>query len=638
MLAERNRLIRRVTRHRELAVLFRPKPAAWTPSTAAFGAAQAKPRTVDLPASPAVDGDTNLTARAEPLLPTAHTSTPSAPPATIPAVPLVRHPRSMSTDVADRSADQTAGSAAGVPISSTVNAPEDNLTDIAAGSVADTTTDSTITDSVWHRLTTIFRRHQERATDAPADIAAPADATKPMSQPALASAPSASLPSRMARPEGRHRQSGAPPESPGLSAASTPAPATATPRGALTSAPDASPGVSSAADMAPTAPLGAPLTQEESAVPPSSATRSVGPVQRAADASRPPAVADPTRVPTGPDQPPPTTTAASSATAASSGPSKPILPAHPFDGAGAPSKQTAATEAGAEARGMPESTGDQGPRIVQFHRESTPPDWPPLPADDASDATVSAPPLQEVWQVERRGGLRVRAESDGDAPPPTVRRPRDNTASVSAEPSMVAQVLDGVEAGRPTRSSIENLPPRRPRPAHPPVQRSPVAPSPTEGMPGPPSAALIAAEVAPPTSVETAIGPLPADLWELIGEPLPPASEAVPGQSAPAPKGETVSTRPSVPTRRPSERPESSILQRSPARDAYIRPPRHRSAAVSDTASDGAPDAPPDGASENPPDEATEANTDLDLEELARRVYVEIRRRLVVEVERARTR
>ena len=79
--------------------------------------------------------------------------------------------------------------------------------------------------------------------------------------------------------------------------------------------------------------------------------------------------------------------------------------------------------------------------------------------------------------------------------------------------------LSGMTASQPTDSSIEVHLPRRPRPTAPPptvtpsesVQRKEEAP------------AIGAASVDQPDMVPTEIGPLPADMWEILGEPVPTA-------------------------------------------------------------------------------------------------------------------
>ena len=91
-----------------------------------------------------------------------------------------------------------------------------------------------------------------------------------------------------------------------------------------------------------------------------------------------------------------------------------------------------------------------------------------------------------------------------------------NDQSPEARSESVRQLLDRVAAGGPTQSTIEVLSPRRPRPS---AQR-PTAPRASTATP---------ATAPEPSMVQTAIGPLPSDLWGLIDEP-------VPGVARPAPR------------------------------------------------------------------------------------------------------
>jgi len=137
--------------------------------------------------------------------------------------------------------------------------------------------------------------------------------------------------------------------------------------------------------------------------------------------------------------------------------------------------------------------------------------------------------------------------------------------------------------------------------------------------------------------VETAIGPLPADLWGLIGE-RPPARPAEPSLAA---AGEPLVQR------QPATRPEPEISRREeatrPERRAARGAPDVRTSAEAvlqraAAESTGAESAPP------PPSEqaaggAAAANAGgVNMDELAMKVYGEVKRRLSVEWERLRRR
>ena len=241
------------------------------------------------------------------------------------------------------------------------------------------------------------------------------------------------------------------------------------------------------------------------------------------------------------------------------------------------------------------------------------------------------------------------------------------------------RIVAHVAAGRPTGSTIEMLAPRRPRPAlSERATRSTVA----QRLTRPPGPSIDEpAAQPPPTSIPTPIGPLPADLWTLIGEPVPsPSAEAPatpttlpdpspdhrsrdggsgPGTTAPrtvaththAPAREAVQTSP--PVRRPStgtapaaapahiQRMDFggviSALERSAPSSGRAEPSGPTPGGPGSTAGAAleAMQSPAGGADdEATPDEAPS----VDMTELARRVYDEVKRRLTLEGERFRGR
>ncbi|MCB8942766.1 MAG: hypothetical protein H6658_03205 [Ardenticatenaceae bacterium] len=165
-------------------------------------------------------------------------------------------------------------------------------------------------------------------------------------------------------------------------------------------------------------------------------------------------------------------------------------------------------------------------RIMRGHeaKQTQAGDSPPTASDAAIQRAISAaesgsgqpspapqPPLQEStgWPIIRKKPEALGKPKTVSAPPPPAPTPQQE-AQIRAK-------LSGINAGQPTDSSIEVHLPRRPRPAAP----SPASPAPVQRQESP--------AVPPPAPssqmVPTEIGPLPADMWELLGEPVPTISE-----------------------------------------------------------------------------------------------------------------
>lgn len=153
-----------------------------------------------------------------------------------------------------------------------------------------------------------------------------------------------------------------------------------------------------------------------------------------------------------------------------------------------------------------------------------------------------------------------------------------------ATDTRVEAILRQVDAARPTDSRIELVTPRRPRPT---LARQPEAGSQTPSAPRRQNTAT----PPPATPVPTEIGPLPADLWTLLGE-TPPASTAPP----PPVIMRSVDTAPA---------PAPQLAPAAPA---------------------PAPDASP----------TADAEDGINVDELARRVYDQLKRRLSTDWERTR--
>jgi len=206
----------------------------------------------------------------------------------------------------------------------------------------------------------------------------------------------------------------------------------------------------------------------------------------------------------------------------------------------------------------------------------------PKPLED------SLPPLQDAWPVQRKPG-----------PLPE--------APIVMQKAIPGQVSD---------SDIEIIPPRRPRPLDAPTltQRAPNLQLETKPqVPGDHSM--------DPDPIPTEIGPLPQDLWRLIGQ-KPPQQ----GSAASSKTDQIVSRKPE----KPRTPPKVETIQPEPGDspqngDSILEVPTpliQRTALGSEASSQES------GSEEAPPE--------LDTDELARKVYAEIKRRLTTEWERFR--
>lgn len=242
-------------------------------------------------------------------------------------------------------------------------------------------------------------------------------------------------------------------------------------------------------------------------------------------------------------------------------------------------------------------------------------------------------PLEAVWPVQRK--------EETVASPPTT----DTAATAESSPPPEAQpeeeqvrsALQRVASGQPTHSSVELVAPRRPRPPAParprgqtkatPPEASQIEPDsiPASESPGPvPQASET--EPGPETAdaVPTEIGPLPADLWQLLGQAPPPSQPAADSPETVMRAIETAETtgQASVETSAesvsPPASPPSVQRQAAPVTKAETEPAPGRTEAEA-------------GDKESEPSQ-------VDVDELARRVYSDIKRRLSVEWERVRGR
>ncbi|MDF1512925.1 MAG: hypothetical protein P1S60_03840 [Anaerolineae bacterium] len=138
-------------------------------------------------------------------------------------------------------------------------------------------------------------------------------------------------------------------------------------------------------------------------------------------------------------------------------------------------------------------------------------------------------PLQDVWQVERFGPESPHTVQSAGTP---VRNERSRGTPLQ---NSIATLLASIESARPTSSAIEVVAPRSPRPI--PLTRPgradqtavmrKVAPEQPGESPGHQQIREPEQHASRKTDgivVDTSIGPLPADLWTLIDEPVPSTS------------------------------------------------------------------------------------------------------------------
>ena len=639
-----NLLVRRVMRHRSVATLFRP---ASTPVELQHGPTEtvvAVPVRDGEPLSPSawIVGEPMPAASPTPAepRPTVSSTLPRPPLRDIPAAVLSPEvperaptPRPAEPTVARRAAVQAAVTAAEGP------------GDAAAGS------DAPITDTVWHRLQTIFQRHQGKEAQPTGGSEAGTNVEAEASSQPLASSPreaigrgSGNLAKGTAEagisrvPQARAAETqDSPTEGPGRERSRAQAPGP--PRPAKISeregsrvedaggtptvqyAPTAPSRVDTAAHPDVTAPEQARRPMGEATIDRSTQSELTAPGERRAPS---PVVPQAARV----DQRPP----------------EPAGALDPMnmeilrpDEAPAPEAVPGREEAVPEAASAPDETPTQPLPLQQaWGVERTPQGLWPRPRRSsiapAVEREVRGPAAAEPALLHEDTGPSAGRQVPGGIPVTTV---------AAREP--VGRMLAQIASGRRTRSTIETLAPRGPRPA--PAERPALRQVRRTAPP--------AAEATEPRSegselqpgadnplIETPIGPLPADLWSLIGEPVPQNAEArgqTPGvqtasatqpQMAPAPRQTMV---PAAPARGPA------VIQRivaEPPVEEESLPAQEETPAADATESAAEP--PVDRGAE--PQDREEASPAVDLDELARRVYDEVKHRLAMERERSQRR
>ena len=284
--------------------------------------------------------------------------------------------------------------------------------------------------------------------------------------------------------------------------------------------------------------------------------------------------------------------------------------------------------------------------------------------DDQKSQVIQPLPLEDAWPVQRQTSPLMQEEKQAafsnesqDADDDYIVDDEHINASENMaapleilgqeEHAQVREALREVSPGKPTDSPVEVITPRRQRPTRekdlgkePEEKAAPgaydqrpskpeletIATAPGNEMPGKDfenvsDRVLMASEdVAGKGHLMTEIGPLPVDLWELIGE-SPQTAQPQPMQTAsPAPSGQPVQ-RESLALQNGKKMPEAPT--------GFVQRQAEPGAAVSSGASGAA------GAAES---QAGQPQAEIDMDELARRVYGEVKKRLALEWERMRRR
>ncbi len=217
-------------------------------------------------------------------------------------------------------------------------------------------------------------------------------------------------------------------------------------------------------------------------------------------------------------------------------------------------------------------------------------------------------PLETAWKVERR------------TPPNTSNR---QGSDLPVQPPPVAleiqKILQETIPGQPTDSPVEALPPRLPRPAMPVHQ----APSPTiQRTPEEPETETSSK---PTEMIQTPVGPLPSDLWKLLGQKPPePVQAQVKPSSTPEPTTASMST--------------SASSSTNPRITPVIAPSNTIQRELDAAADQSSPASRLDSSSERQSEGQPARSGEPDMEELTHKVYAEVKRRLSVEWERLRHR
>ncbi len=146
-----------------------------------------------------------------------------------------------------------------------------------------------------------------------------------------------------------------------------------------------------------------------------------------------------------------------------------------------------------------------------------------------------AVPLEAIWPVEKT----AKHEETAAVQPIPSTMPIQRTAADQAQDAQVRVKLQVVTPAHPSDSSVELVTPRRPRPAMPGKKTAaPAVQRKTKKGEVAKAQERVGKTVSPPaaTTIETEIGPLPADLWDYIGTEPPIATPTNQEPTGPASK------------------------------------------------------------------------------------------------------
>lgn len=674
-----NLLTRRVMRHRSIAVLYRVA----APMT--LWSAEREPPTPPEPAlgdsdivlahlvSPDVQTPTQALTMA-PVIPPSASRTVGSPPQISPQAPVARRAEGPISSAAPSFHSPPAD--AEVQTTTVFRSPPEEKSSASAEQTTPTDQDTTLTDDVWRRLQTIFRRHQEKAsvssTSTPQSISAASGSRETVtSQGTPAPSPMAAEPPRpdhQVQPEMEKTETLVTPSAQHIEQTDI---ADIVQSRAIAGE---MPGIPPERPASPT--LDGEATGENVATQVQSAPVSPG----GKDSSVPPRTQSAVQAPPMPpsiEALPPTPLTLTEELARTTSESA--------RAASAPPSTESIQKQDAQARGSLESVSNQvppqetseEPQQAPIPQQTTRRDLADMPKGETA-AQLTAPrwsveetslerptqpiPLHEVWHVER-----VLPGAAAAAPViPEPGEPESEPETSQQDQSSIKEILSNIAAAGFTRSSVEILPPRRPRPTTPRTRlatapapdtvRSKVAERPpvplhTENTTSVGATAQVRPRTATPPQhlIETEIGPLPNDLWSLIGEPPPVSRSDKPRLSSvsvsPASNVDRMmasvpSTQAQFTPTRPTARKEVEHWTQRGANVIRRTPDETAQAETSATADEEASttQVPSTELKEAQQREETTPEETLDIESLARRVYSEIRRRLHIESERARRR
>lgn len=302
-----------------------------------------------------------------------------------------------------------------------------------------------------------------------------------------------------------------------------------------------------------------------------------------------------------------------------------------------------------------------------------------------AELPLNSTPLEAAWPVQRKTSAPasppVRSQIE---PVSTDETLLEVEAELTHNQAQVQMVLEKIQAGQPTRSGIEVITPRRPRPSASGRENALPKEQPAGSVPQAdisdhaPEIVQTKQErpAAEPDLIPTDIGPLPSDLWQLLGQ-TPPARQPVekPALSSAVSSSSAVANLDELPTAEPEIMPavvEGEEHNNFPPQRAPVKPepapgsqpetPDKRRTATADMAAKTAttdhsrqkaqasesvvqpnesviqtsPDIlePPADEPLNLEEDDQQPIPELDLDRLAHQVYARLRRKLAIEQER----